>query len=512
MKLTNTHYSSLSQIASELKKAGLLTEIAGSDVEIHGASCDSRGVEPGQIFICKGAAFQPRFVESAQIAGAVAYLCDENVVSEVEALVPTMPHLVTQDIRSAMAHTSAEAWGHPDRELPVVGITGTKGKTTVAYMLRHMLDGAHARSHAATIGTIETFDGVEHFASKLTTPEAPDLWRHLRHAADAGLTMVMEVSSQALKYQRCDGLQFDVGAMLNIGHDHISPIEHPDFDDYLKSKLILLERSKHAVIKSDMDHAQEVWAAARHAGDVTSFSLNDESADIWATDIQAAGTQLRFTARCPWNTLECELGMAGNFNVENALAAIAIAHLLGVSDQDIVAGLKASHTPGRMELVGSADGQLAVLVDFAHNGDSFERLFESVKEQFPNYYVVSVFGATGGKGVERRFQMPPIAAANSDVMIFTEDDPGPEDVASICQDMVSVSPEGSNYEVILDREQAIARALELGRAAERPALVCLLGKGHEARQLRRDGAHSIKRDIELARELLAHMDGAHHGM
>ena len=158
----------------------------------------------------------------------------------------------------------------------VVGITGTKGKTTVAYFVRAILDGDKPCSHAATLGTLETYDGEERFVSRNTTPEAPDLWRHLAHAASHGLDMVMEVSSQGLKYQRTEGLGYDVAAFLNIGIDHVSPIEHPTFEDYLQSKLMIFRHARVAVVNAALDpqHADLILGAAQTCSKVVSFALD----------------------------------------------------------------------------------------------------------------------------------------------------------------------------------------------------------------------------------------------
>jgi UDP-N-acetylmuramoyl-L-alanyl-D-glutamate--2,6-diaminopimelate ligase len=236
MNTTNIiELAELLQSKALLAEAKNLPDQADDPTPITGADCDSRVVGPGHIFVCKGAAFKPAYLQSALDAGAVAYLCDEQHASELAAVAPGVPALVCTDIRSAMAVVSAQAWGHPDKHMQVVGITGTKGKTTVCYFVRAILDGAQPRSHAATLGTLETYDGIEQAASKNTTPEAPDLWRHLAHAASKDLDMVMEVSSQGLKYQRVDGLSYDVAAFLNIGIDHVSDIEHPTFEDYLNA-------------------------------------------------------------------------------------------------------------------------------------------------------------------------------------------------------------------------------------------------------------------------------------
>lgn len=501
-------YTDIQTLAKLLDDRGLLLEqhnLPEQPLPIAGADCDSRVVSDGHLFICKGAAFRPTYLASALETGAVAYLCDSTHAAELTSIAPDVPALVTSDIRTAMAVVSAEAWGHPDAHMRVAGITGTKGKTTVAYFLRAILDGDTPLSHAATLGTLETYDGIERAVSKNTTPEAPDLWRYLRHSADSGLDMVMEVSSQGLKYQRVDGLAYDVAAFLNIGIDHVSPIEHPTFEDYLASKLRIFENARVAVVNAAFDpaHAEQILAAARRCDRVVSFGMDAETgADVWASDVRPVAGGISFVVHTPVWTRPAHISLSGLFNVENALAAVAIASELGCSPEQIVAGLERCHVPGRMDVVTSDDGQLTAVVDYAHNGMSVASVLSAVRESHPNHYIVAVFGATGGKGAERRFEMPPAAAPYADYLVFTEDDAGPEPVEKICSQMVEATPAGTSCEVVLDRQEAIRRAFDLARAAGRPAVVCALGKGHEARQLRAGGPAPMIPDGDLVRTLL----------
>ncbi|MEE0027730.1 MAG: UDP-N-acetylmuramoyl-L-alanyl-D-glutamate--2,6-diaminopimelate ligase, partial [Atopobiaceae bacterium] len=518
--LTRMNTTNIIELAELLQSKALLAEAknlpdqADDPTPITGADCDSRVVGPGHIFVCKGAAFKPAYLQSALDAGAVAYLCDEQHASELAAVAPGVPALVCTDIRSAMAVVSAQAWGHPDKHMQVVGITGTKGKTTVCYFVRAILDGAQPRSHAATLGTLETYDGIEQAASKNTTPEAPDLWRHLAHAASKDLDMVMEVSSQGLKYQRVDGLSYDVAAFLNIGIDHVSDIEHPTFEDYLNSKLMIFRNAQVAVVNARYDMEPErIHDAAQVCPKVVTFSLEGgpygdggthggTMPDVWASDVRATLGGLQFVAHTPAWTAPVSIGLTGAFNVENALAAIAIAQGLGCSQEQIAYGLAHCRVPGRMDIVPSADGSVTAIVDYAHNGMAVQKVLSTVRQSYPDHYLVAVFGATGGKGAERRFEMPPAAAPYADHLIFTEDDPGPEPVEHICEQMREATPAGTSCEVILDRSDAIRRGIQLARECGRPAVVCVLGKGHEDRQLRAGGPAPMVPDGEFVRTLL----------
>ncbi len=507
----DTYTTDFNTLASLLAQRGILasTQNKPDALEISGADCDSRVVSKGHLFVCKGAAFRPAYLQSALEAGAVAYMCDEALAPKLAATAPKVPALIVSDVRTAMAIVSAEAWGHPDHSMHVVGITGTKGKTTVAYFVRAILDGEKPRSKAATLGTLETYDGVERFASRNTTPEAPDLWRHLAHAAQSDLSMVMEVSSQGLKYQRVDGLSYDVAAFLNIGIDHVSDIEHPTFEDYLESKLMIFREAHTAIVNAryDMGCTQRILDAAQHCARVVKFSVDGPSEsgvqpDVWASDIASVANGMTFVAHTPVWTAPVRIGLSGLFNVENALAAIAIAQELGYDQERIVRGLSLCKVPGRMDVIASADSSITAIVDYAHNGMAVEKVLSSVRKSYPQHYIVAVFGATGGKGAERRFEMPPAAAPYVDHLVFTEDDPGPEPVERICTQMMESAPKGTSCEVVLDRSDAIRHALRLARESERPAVVCVLGKGHETRQLRADGPTPMVPDGEFIRKLL----------
>ena len=475
-------------LASLLDDAGLLVSAtSGADATvIRGAACDSRDVAAGNIFCCKGAAFAPGYLTKALSLGAVAYLCDQGMAETLAPLAPAVPVLVSNDVRRAMSVVSAEAWGHPDQHMEVLGITGTKGKSTVAYMLRSIIDAGEPYSKAAIMGSIETYDGIESFESHNTTPEAPELWRHLAHAREKGLTMVMEVSSQALKHERVDGLTYDVGCFLNIGRDHISPVEHPTFADYLESKLLIFSRSRHGVVNLDTDEAEEVLAAARTCPDLTTFSTTQDTADVWSSDVRLLHGAVEFCAHTPTWTGNVLVGMPGLFNVDNALAAIAMAQLVGIGEDQICDGLAVCRVPGRMELVESATGDIDAIIDYAHNGLSYTKLFESIQAEYPGRMIIAVFGAPGGKAQERRRELPETAAKYCDYVIYTEEDPGPERVEDICAQLSSNTPATLRHETICDRGEAIRRSVEIADKSDRECVLCLLAKGDETRQHRGD--------------------------
>ena len=489
-----------------LQKNGLLASSAPLRADltrsVRMVSCDSQTVVPGTVFICKGAAFKAAYLLDAAAKGAFVYV-SERVYPET-----TLPCLLVNDIRRAMALMADHAWGHPSGKLDIVGITGTKGKTTTAYYLKSILDEearSRGRRETAILSTIVTDDGRERRPAKLTTPEPLDLQRHLFNAVDARVgRLTMEVSSQALKYHRVLGVEFAVGVFLNIGEDHISPVEHPDFEDYFSSKLMLFSRCRTAVVNLDCDHADRVLEAARVCPEVISFSRRDENADVFAGCIRKEENATLFRVRTPRWERELRLPMPGLFNVENALAAVAAAEALGVGAEAVYNGLALASVPGRMETYHSASGGLTVIVDYAHNGMSLEAILSSVRREYPDRELTVVFGCTGGKGLDRREGMAAAAGRWADRIILTEDDPGPEEVVDICADIGRyLAPCGKDYTVIPDREEAVETAV---MEVRRPSVVILAGKGAEQQQKRKNGPEPCVPDGMLAQKALARFD------
>lgn len=507
------HAVPVSQIVTALRRAGLLDHVAGpADIDVYGCTVDSREVEPGNLFFCKGAHFKPAFLGMALDKGATCFIADASLEQDLLAQ-PHAQHAVgifVNNVRLAMAVAAPLVYEHPSDKLTVVGITGTKGKTTAAYMLRSILQASGVEP--GMLGSILTDDGIESYESHNTTPEAPELWRHLDNVRASGRkAMVMEVSSQALKYDRTKGLHLDIACFLNIGRDHISAVEHPDFEDYFTSKLRIFDQCTTAVVNLGSDNADRVLNAAQSAERVitTTADPTSTSASVCVADVVAKDGRISFTALLApelsetgrVQKLPIKLGISGLFNVDNALAAIAMARLMSVPTRYIVQGLAELHIPGRMEVVRSHDDKVVSIIDFAHNELSFKALLSSVRKEYPGRFVISVFGAPGDKAMERREQLPRAAAPYSNLIILTEDDPGHEDVRDICKQLVSNLPQGTNYELVYDREDAAERAFVVARD-HAPAVVMLLAKGHETCQHRGDGYEEIRTDLQLAKDYI----------
>lgn len=483
-----------------LKEQGLLVLVSlgtlSLDSEITGLSFDNRTLRGGELFVCKGASFRAEYLDRAMAAGALFYV-SEIVWNE------NYPHLAVRDIRLAMAAMAKAFYGAEADTVKKIGITGTKGKSTVAAILNAILDNYHVSQcslKTALISSIRVYDGVVEEEAKLTTPEAFDLWRHLANAGKSGLDFaVCEVSSQALKYHRTEGVAFDAAVFLNIGEDHISDVEHKDFDDYFSSKLKIFKSAKIACINSASDKFEEVYHAATAAGcEIVTFGFRPEDT-LCCTEMDTSCEGTAF--HTVWHSCEEErfvIPLSGRYNLENALAALAVAHRFGVPYSNMASGLLAVSVKGRGVHLYTKDRKITAIVDYAHNKMSMEALFRYVASAFPNKKVITLFGAPGGKAKNRRRDMGLCAGTFSDHVILTEDDPAGEALEDICQEIaLYVRQTKTPYTVICDRGEAIRYALSLVREG---GVLLLCGKGAENTQKRAHGPEPYETDEYFVRQ------------
>lgn len=458
---------------------------------------DSREVQAGSLFFCKGIHFQQQYLHNALEAGAVCYCAEQQYAVEGS-------YILVSSIRRAMALIAPLFYGYAYEKLNLVGVTGTKGKTTIAYFLKNIFD-TYTGKKTGLLSTIDVYTGKRAEEAHLTTPEPCDLQRYFWEAATSGIDFfTMEVSSQAYKTERVFGMQFDNGIFLNISEDHIGPLEHEDFADYLDCKLAFIRHCNNVLINAETQHLARVQQAAANAQRVTLYGSEKSrgSCDYYYSNIQKTTGGLRFlvTNEAAGYTGEFAIAMAGYFNVENALAAIVMAKTLGVDDNSIREGLLRTSVPGRMNVV--ENDEITVVVDYAHNLLSFTKLYESLKQEYPGRRIVSVGGSPGGKAQLRRQNFADVVGRQSDYIYITAEDPQYEDVLSICNEMAALVSVVSAvpYEIIPDRAQAISRAI---RTAKRGDVVVLLGKGDETYQKINGEYVPCESDLQIAQRLLS---------
>ena len=362
---------------------------------------------------------------------------------------------------------------------------------------------SRAGPESGIISSIDTYDGSERFESHLTTPEPLDLQRHFAHAVAAGIPyLTMEVSSQALKYHRTLCTRFAAACFLNIGLDHISPIEHPDFEDYFSSKLRIFAQAEVGCVNLDCEHAGRVLAAAQAGSrQVITFSQKDPEADIYASQVRKRGNDILFRVRSRRFSREFRLTMPGLFNVENALAAIAVCEGLNIPERAVYVGLMKARVPGRMEVYTNADSHIVAIVDYAHNRMSFETLFRSVREEYPGRDMAIVFGCPGKKAYDRRRDLGEAAGAWCDRVYLTEEDSGEEDTLDICHEILPNVEKGkARCRIIPNRGEAIRQAV---LDSDKPTVLLLTGKGRETRQKRGALYIDTPTDVEYVQALFA---------
>lgn len=440
---------------------------------------DSKKVTENTFFICKGMAFKEEYLKEAVKNGAVCYISEQKYELDED-----VPYIIVKDIRKAMPVLANKFFNEAWKELKVIGIGGTKGKSTSVYYMKSILDdylAANGKKESAVISSIDIYDGVEKIESHITTPEAVELHGYFRNAVNSGMEFVeMEVSSQALKYGRVNEMMFDVAVFLNICEDHISPIEHKDFEDYFSSKLLIFQKTKTAVVNLDADFSDRILDAAQCASKVVTISTQNENADFYAYNLHKEGNGTIFNVRCAEFDEEFELTMPGLFNVENALATIAVASQFNIPVEYMYSGLKKARSSGRMELSTSDDDKIIAVVDYAHNKLSFEKLFSSIKEEYPDREIISIFGCPGKKAFTRRRDLGTIAGKYAKKVYLAAEDPGYEPVEEISRDIAEyVEAQGCPYEMIEDRGEAIKKAIE---SVENPSILLITGKGNETRQ------------------------------
>lgn len=453
----------------------LQTDLFIDDIDISDIATDSRKALENTVFICiAGASVDGHsYAKQAYQNGCRAFIAEHPL-----DLAPDAVTIIVPDTRIALAAVSDTFFDHPSKKLTLIGITGTKGKTSVTTIASAVLNLAGLKT--ATIGTNGiVIDGVT-TPTLNTTPDAYELNRAFAKMVEAGVKCaIIEVSSQALYMKRVFGLEFFIGVFTNLSHDHIGGAEHPDFEHYKNSKAKLFSQCKYGIFNSDDEHYFDV---AKNARCICSTFGTRAPADYLASDIemsQSGDMSIQFSLKNNGMTFPLQSCIPGLFSVYNALAVFAIATLLNVPHEKIAEGLKSAYVPGRFEIVGSLPG-ITTIIDYAHNPLSLKNVLTTLRAFQPKR-IVCLFGCVGGRTKTRREEMGKIASEYADFCILTSDNPDFEPPLEIIADIEKGFANSScPYRVIADRSEAIRYALENSCSGD---VIILAGKGHETFQL-----------------------------
>lgn len=463
------------------------------NLEIQGVAYDSRKVKQDYIFVCvdgktvDGHSFIPFALEN----GAKALIVEKDV--EVP---PDVTVIRVKDSRLALACISDTFYGHPSAKFKLVGITGTKGKTTTTYMVKAILE-KHQKK-VGLIGTLGSRIGSEHLATQRTTPESLDLQSIFEEMVEKEVShVVMEVSSQGLALNRVTYCQYEIGVFTNITQDHIGPKEHQSFEEYLEAKKKLFQMCKIGLINKDAKYSDQVMKDATCS--IMTYGI-DKDAEIKAVEIEHYPSSVCFKVLTPWFSGPIKVGMPGKFSVYNALAAIGVCGMLGADLKAVQEGLERISVPGRAEVIYSGD-DYTVLTDYAHTPDSFENILTTFKAFAPGR-LVCVFGCGGDRDKSKRPIMAEIASRLADFTIITSDNPRTEEPEAILDDIEKgIAGTKAHYIRMVDRREAIKYAMKNYQPKD---VIILAGKGDETYQI--FGTKQIHFDErEVVREIRAEL-------
>ena len=479
------------KLSELLKQTRVLTLRADPELEVGGVNCDSRTVQPGDAYVAiRG--YQTdghRYIPDAIRRGASVIICEEAPKEEI-------PYVLTEDSRAALADMGAAWYGYPAREMTMIGVTGTNGKTTVTYLLKSVLEQT-VGAKVGLIGTIQNMIGQEILETERTTPESIEVQALLRRMADAGCTyVVMEVSSHALMLQRVRNIDYRVGIFTNLTQDHLD--FHGTMENYRKAKELLFRNCGVGVLNVDDDAAEKIRASA--ACPCRGYGVK-RPAELTARDVTYLADSVSFTAAEDGDSVPVRLGIPGTFSVYNALSVLAAARALGIPLKDCAEALgHAQGVKGRVEVVPTPGKDYTVLIDYAHTPDGLENVLKSVKNVCKGR-LIAVFGCGGDRDATKRPIMGAIGVRLADLVIFTSDNPRTEDPNEILRQVVA-GAEGTQtpYEVVENRRAAIRRAMDL---AKKDDVIVLAGKGHETYQI----LGTEKTHLDEREEVAAYLNG-----
>lgn len=462
------------------------------DTEIKGIAKSSNEVKEGYLFVAiKGFTVDGHnFIEDAIKNGATAVMVEEGSDLKSIKFKEDTIIIMAKSTREGLAIVSSNFYNNPSTKFKLIGVTGTKGKTTTTYMIKEILEKAGQK--VGLIGTIATYiNGKKIKDSERTTPESLELQQLFAQMVEEGVeTVVMEVSSQSLKLNRVAGCNFDIVIFTNFSEDHISPKEHPDMEDYFNSKLKLFEMCKTGIVNTDDLHGAKIPRLFPESN-ITTYGI-DNFANVLAKDITITNSYVDFKVKIKDRNERVKTGIPGRFSVYNSLAAICVAQKFGIDPEVVKQALLEVRVPGRSEMVDNKL-ELPIMIDYAHSPESLQNILYATKS-YTRGRVISVFGCGGDRDSSKRPIMGEISGKVADYTIITSDNPRtekPEDIIKAIEEGISKTK--GKYEVVVDRTEAIEKAIKM---ANKRDIIILAGKGHETYQeINNEKNHFDEREI-----------------
>lgn len=452
------------------------------DIEVNNLVMDSRKAEQGDVFVCITGAVRDshEFASDVIEKGVSALVVEKDIKCLENIMLKNITLIKVKSTRYALACMSAAYFGYPAEKLKTIGITGTKGKTTAAYMIHSVLESVGIKT--GLIGTIETVIEDIKIPSENTTPESFLVQKYFAQMVEKGCeAVVMEVSSQGLMLDRVAGFMFDYGIFTNLSPDHIAPGEHKDFEDYLSCKAKLFKNCRHGTFNIDDEYADRMIEGC--VCDVETYGVGTENhADMQAKHIHLftkpglLGVSYDLSGKLE---MQVEIHVPGEFSVYNSLAAIAVCRHFTEDKKKIEKALLDIKVKGRVELL-SVSPKFTLMIDYAHNAMSLESLLTNLRKYKP-HRIVTLFGCGGNRDKHRRYEMGEVSSRLSDLSVITSDNPRNEQPMAIIEDILTgVKRANGAYVTIPDRKQAIKYAIEHGEDGD---IIVLAGKGHEDYQI-----------------------------
>jgi UDP-N-acetylmuramoyl-L-alanyl-D-glutamate--2,6-diaminopimelate ligase len=448
------------------------------DLEIKGIESNSKNIEEGFLFIAiKGFSVDGhKFISSAIENGATAIMIEEGCDLKALNIPQNITIIMAKNTREALAICSSNFYNNPSSKFKLIGVTGTKGKTTTTFMIKEIMEKAGKK--VGLIGTIATYiNGKKIKDSDRTTPESLELQKLFNKMVQENVeVVVMEVSSQSLKLHRVDGCEFDLVLFTNFSEDHISEKEHPNMEDYFNSKLKLFNMCKEGIVNADDLYGSKIPKLFPESN-ITTYGI-DNSAKVLAKDITITNAYVDFRVKITDRNERVRTGIPGRFSVYNSLAAICVAKKFEISPEVIKQALEEVRVPGRSELVNNKR-DLTIMIDYAHSPESLQNILQAVKS-YTRGRVISVFGCGGDRDSGKRPIMGEISGKIADFTIITSDNPRTEEPQKIVEQIEEgIKKTNGKYKIVVDRVEAIREAIIM---ANKRDIIVLAGKGHEPYQ------------------------------